>query len=107
MDLTAPVLTAVSHVSTAATTANLLFTSNEAGTYYYVVYAAADAVPTAATIMAQGVAVAKGTAAATVGANVVAVTGLTTATSYRVHLVVVDQFLNVSAVSTTTAVVQP
>lgn len=107
IDATAPVLTLVSHADTAATTADLLFTSSEAGTYYYVVYAAADAAPNAATIIAQGVAVAKGTAAASVGANTVGITGLTTGTAYRVHVVVVDAVNNISAVSSTPSVTQP
>ena len=68
-DTTAPILSDTSASDLTSSGATLNFTSDEAGTYYYLVYAAADSVPTAATVKAQGVAVAKGTDTATASAN--------------------------------------
>ncbi|KAF5058348.1 hypothetical protein [Acetobacterium wieringae] len=101
VDTTAPTLSAISAGNLAATTADLTFTSDEAGTYYYLVYAAADAAPTAATVKAQGTAVTKGTAAATAAAQTVNMTGLTTATAYKAYVVVEDAAGNLSTVGAT------
>ncbi|SHJ24696.1 Ig-like domain-containing protein, partial [Pseudobutyrivibrio xylanivorans] len=100
-DETAPTLSLVSATRTAAETATLAFTSSEAGTYYYLVLAAAAEAPNAATIKAQGDAVAKGTAAATASANSVSITGLTADTAYKAYVVVEDAAVNISDVSTT------
>jgi hypothetical protein len=88
----------------AGTTATLKFTSNEAGTYYYLVLSASAGAPSAATIQAQGTAVAKGSAAATASQNTVSVTGLTAGTQYKAYIVVKDAALNVSAVLTISGV---
>jgi hypothetical protein len=84
--------------TTVGTTATLKFTANEAGTYYYLVLPASDGAPTAATIQAQGTAVAKGSAAASAGQNSISVTGLTAGTQYRAYIVVYDAAGNVSNV---------
>ncbi|GHT60952.1 hypothetical protein FACS1894109_19130 [Spirochaetia bacterium] len=106
-DITAPVLSlgSVSDLSTAAgTTATLKFSSDEAGTYYYVVLAASDAVPDEATVKAQGTAAAKGTAAATAAVNTIAVTGLTPSSTYTAYIVVEDAAGNLSTVLTISGV---
>jgi formylglycine-generating enzyme required for sulfatase activity len=106
-DTTAPILSAesVSDLTTeAGTTATLKFTSNEAGTYYYVVLASDAAAPNAATVKAQGDAVAKGTAAATASENTINVTGLTAALSYKAYIVVEDEAGNLSTMLTITGV---
>ncbi len=99
-DITAPTLTLTSASNIASTTAKLNFTSNEAGTYYYLVYAAADVAPDAAAIKAQGTAVAKGTAAALAAANSVSVSGLSASTAYKAYVIVEDASLNASLVAT-------
>jgi hypothetical protein len=100
LDDTAPTLSATSVADITATTADLSFTSNEEGTYYYLVLAAADATPTATTIIAQGTAVANDDGDALAAANTVEITGLTASTAYKVHLVVVDSSDNSSTVET-------
>jgi hypothetical protein len=99
-DETAPTLSAASADSVTTSGATLHVTSDEAGTLYYLVYAAPDEAPDAATVKAQGIAVAKGTAAATAAANSVDVTGLAANTAYKAHVIVEDEIGNVSAVST-------
>ncbi|MFC5471302.1 hypothetical protein ACFPPD_21680, partial [Cohnella suwonensis] len=99
-DTTAPTLSLTSASATTETTTTLNFTSDEAGTYYYVVYAAADAAPNAAAIEAQGTAVAKGTAAAGATANTASVTGLTASTAYKAYAIVKDAAGNASSVAT-------
>ena len=101
-DTTAPVVTSVSVDELADTTADLNFTSDESGTYYYLVYAEPDSAPVAATIKAQGTAVAKGSAAATAATAVdVTMTGLTASTTYTVYLIVEDAAGNQSSPSDT------
>jgi hypothetical protein len=99
IDAGAPSLTSVSASSVAGTTANLNFTSNEAGTYFYLVLPAADSAPNAATIVAQGTSTAKGSASALASANTVSITGLSESTAYRAYVVVRDSAGGVSAVS--------
>ncbi len=99
-DTTAPTLSSESASGLSATGGTLNFTSNEVGTYYYVVYAAADSAPNAATVKAQGVAVAKGTAAALASANTISISGLSGSTAYKAYVVVEDSSNNASAVST-------
>jgi hypothetical protein len=101
-DTTAPVLSATSASSINTTGATLNFTSNEAGTYYYLIYSSADSAPVAATVEAQGTALAKGTTTTTASAKAVAVTGLTTSTSYKAYVIVKDAAGNKSLVSTIT-----
>ncbi len=101
-DTTAPSLSAVSVDTLTDTTADLNFTSNESGNYYYLVYAEADSPPSAATIKAQGTAVNKGAAAATAATPVdVTMSGLTASTNYTVYLIVEDAAGNQSLVSDT------
>ena len=58
-DVTAPTLSATSASGTTATTTTLNYTTDEAGTYFVLIYAAADPAPDAAAVIAQGTAVAK------------------------------------------------
>lgn len=98
-DTTAPTLSAVSATNEGTDAATLNFTSDEAGTYYYLVYTAADTAPSADAVKAQGTAVAKGTGTAAVSANTAGISGLTDATEYKVYVVEADAAGNVSAVS--------
>ncbi|WP_195724229.1 S-layer homology domain-containing protein [Paenibacillus monticola] len=97
-DITAPVLSAASSSAITHTAATLNFTSDEAGTYYYMVYAAGDAAPNAFTVAAQGTAVAKGTASAVAAANTANATGLTALTDYKAYAIVKDAAGNTSTV---------
>ena len=105
-DTTGPVVSLVSVNSLTDTTADLNFTSNESGTYYYLVYAELDSAPSPATIKAQGAAGAKGSAAATAATPVdVTMSGLTASTNYTVYLIVedaIDNQFGVSAIDFTT-----
>ena len=101
-DTTPPALSATSASSVAATTATLNFTTDEAGTYYYLVYAAADTAPTASEVEAQGTAITKGTAATAAVAKTASVTGLTAETAYKAYVIVKDAAGNKSTVSTIT-----
>lgn len=87
----------------------LSFNSSEAGTYYYMVYAAADPEPSADIIIAQGTAVASGTGTTSAGSNSTGnLSGLNPSTNYKAYLIVLDSSQNVSAVAVkdfTTAVV--
>ncbi|MDR3283896.1 MAG: hypothetical protein LBS97_01815 [Treponema sp.] len=106
-DTTAPTISAGSVedlTTTAGTTATLEFTSDEVGTYYYLVLAASANAPSAATIQAQGTAVAKGSAAASASQNTISVTGLMAGTQYKAYIVVKDAAGNVSAVLTMSGV---
>ena len=98
-ETTAPVLSAVSGTGLTTTSGTLNFTSDEAGTYYYLVYAAADDAPNAATIKLQGVAVTRGTAAASATAQAAALSGLNASTVYTVYLFVEDAVENQSSVA--------
>ncbi|MDR1703871.1 MAG: Ig-like domain-containing protein [Clostridiales bacterium] len=77
----------------------LNFTSSEAGTYYYLVCAAADTAPDAAAVKAQGMAAAKGAGAVAAGANTSGITGLSAETDYIVYIVAEDAYGNISPVS--------
>lgn len=63
-------------------------------------YSAVDTAPSAVTVEAQGVAVAKGTSTATATANTVTVAGLTPSTPYKAYVVVKDAAGNISDIST-------
>lgn len=80
------------------------FSSNEEGTYYYLVLSATDATPTAATIKAQGTAVAKGSGIVSssliADPNIFIATGLIKNTNYKVHAIVEDASGNQSSVLT-------
>jgi len=96
----APVLSAPGASDVTHTAANLNFTSGEAGTYYYLVYSAADAAPDKAAVKAQGTAVVKGTGAALAATNTVIVSGLAPSTAYKAYVVVEDAAGNISDVAT-------
>lgn len=98
-DTTKPVLSAESASGTNHNGSTLNFTSDEAGTYYYLVYGETEGEPSAATIEAQGTAVAKGTGVATSSANAVSLTGLAATTGYKAYVIVKDASNNVSEVS--------
>ena len=112
-DVAAPVLSAQSASSITQTTATLNFTSGEAGTYFYLIYASASSAPDSSTVISQGASaptVVKGTSSATASANTVSVTGLTAGTAYKAYVVVRDSSGNVSTISTislTTVVASP
>jgi hypothetical protein len=113
-DNSAPTLSSASATGVTAAAATLNFTSDEAGTYYYLVYTAAESAPDAATVKAQviGTAVAKETAAATTGENTINVSGLLASTAYKAYVIVEDAAGNLSAVemipfTTTAAPVTP
>jgi hypothetical protein len=99
IDSTPPAITGVSATGTTETGTTLNFTSDEAGNYFFLVLAEADAAPNAATVKAQGTAVAKGTGVATATAQTVAISGLSAGTSYKIYLIVEDAAGNLSAVS--------
>jgi len=98
-DTTAPVLFAVNVSNIGMNTAALHFTSDEAGTFYYLVCPASSAAPSAADIIAQGTAAAKGSGAAAASANTVNISGLAEGTAYKGYVVEKDASSNVSAVS--------
>jgi len=103
-DAVAPILTATSATNVATTTATLNFTTDEAGTYYYLVYLAPSGgmlggFPGAAKVKAQGTAVTKGTGPISVGAKSVGITGLSAVTGYNAYVIVEDAAGNLSAVS--------
>ena len=83
----APTLNIQSASALTKASATLNFTSDLTGTYYYLVYAAGDTAPNAATIEAQGIAVAKGSGAAS-ASNTINVTGLSAETVYKAYVVV-------------------
>ena len=97
-DSTPPTLSVTSASSIASTTATLNFTSDEAGTYYYVIYAAGATAPDAATVAAQGAAI-QSTASALAAANTASATGLSPATAYTAYVIVKDSATNASTVS--------
>jgi hypothetical protein len=100
VDTTGPVLTLTSASAITSIAADINFTSNEVGTYYFLVYAVADGPPDAATIVAQGTAIAKGTSSALAAANTANAAGLSANTAYKAYAVVKDAANNLSAVST-------
>lgn len=106
-DTKPPVLSETTVSDYAGTSANLNFRSDEAGTYYYLVYNATDSAPNAATIKAQGTAVAQGTGSAQAALNSAAVSGFSAATKYKAYLVVEDAEGNISQVSTLSIVPPP
>jgi hypothetical protein len=98
VDSVAPTLSSGSVSSITTTSATLNFTSDESGTYFYLIYASATTAPTAATVVAQGTAVTKGSSTALASANTAAITGLTAGTAYKSHVVVRDATGNISTV---------
>lgn len=94
-----PILSQVSVSDVTETTATLKFSSDEAGTYYYLVYAADDTTPDASTIKAQGSAAALGTGTCIMGPSQAGLTGLTKGTNYIVYLIVEDSTGKISMVA--------
>lgn len=100
IDTTAPTLSATSATSVSDTSASLNLTSSESGTYFYLIYAAADVAPNAATVIAQGTAVNKASGASLSGINSFFINGLSASTSYKAYVIVRDPASNVSSVAT-------
>jgi methionine-rich copper-binding protein CopC len=98
-DETAPELTEVTVSEETTTGGTLNFNSNEEGDYSYLVFDSADTAPTAAEVVAQGEALVKGSAPATVGPQTVGIIGLVAETTYSVYLVVEDAAGNISLVA--------
>lgn len=98
-DATAPTLSSTSASSVTSNSATLNFTSNESGTYFYLVYAAADSAPSSSTVIDQGVAVVKGTASAVASSNSISLSSLAENTDLKGYIVVRDAAGNVSSVS--------
>jgi uncharacterized membrane protein YgcG len=96
-DMTPPTLTAANASGTNHNSTTLNFTSDEAGIYYYLVYAAADPAPGVTAVKAQGAAAAKGAATAAAGVNTAYVRGLAASTAYKAYVVVEDAAGNISA----------
>jgi hypothetical protein len=97
-----PVLSDLSVDNITPCCARFQFTTDLAGTYYYMVIKAEAYTPKATMIKAQlGTAAARGTGTATAGENVVQFTStLSSATSYKVCIVLEDVEWNLSAIST-------
>ena len=92
-DTTSPTLTNAYVSNKSATGATINFTSDEAGTYYYVLYLATEAAPDAATVKT-------GTSGAAIaGANSFNATGLAASTAYTAYVIVTDAANNTSTVA--------
>lgn len=100
VDEIAPLLSSTSASSITTTGADLNYSTDEAGTAYYLVYLASDSAPTASTVIAQGTAVSKGSSSVSSGSNTFSASGLSSATNYKGYLVVTDATGNNSLVST-------
>jgi hypothetical protein len=98
-DDTAPLLNQSSATYITQTTAKLNFTSNETGTYYYVVYLASAAAPLNATALKTAAGSNNGAVTANT-AKSVDITGLTASTAYKAYVMVEDAAGNKSAVTT-------
>jgi hypothetical protein len=99
-DVVAPVITGVSVDDIADTTATLNFTTNEDGIYYYIIRAAAAAVPVLADFLTPGDEEVHGTDPCSTGAVAVSLTELTAETAYKVYLLVEDLSGNQADVET-------
>jgi hypothetical protein len=99
-DVTAPILSAVSSSSITNAGATLNFTSDEAGTYYYVIYPATQAAPANAGAVVAGTnSTQSGSGSPALGAISKVITGLTGGTAYIAYIVVKDAAGNNSLVS--------
>ncbi|MFA7206979.1 MAG: InlB B-repeat-containing protein, partial [Saccharofermentanales bacterium] len=98
-DETAPVLSSVSIDNISLNSGILNFTSNEVGTYYYLIYPSASDAPDAATIKTQGELVSKGTGTVLLGENNIALSGLNRGTEYTAYLVAEDFYENLSDIT--------
>ncbi|MDR0909050.1 MAG: hypothetical protein LBM77_04725 [Spirochaetaceae bacterium] len=101
-DKTAPTVSVPTVAEITQTTAKVTFSSDEAGTYYYLVLPSSDAAPEASAIVgaASGV---FGSASAVEETNTINLTGLSAGTAYKIHLVVEDAAENVSLVMSSAA----
>ena len=107
VDVTPPALSSLMMSGVTSTGANLLFTSTEWGTGYYVLLASGSAAPSAAQVKfgqdATSSAAAKaGTGVVLSGANTFALSGLTPNTAYVAYIVAQDTSGNLGVVSSTT-----
>ena len=100
----APEVTNPSISSISTSGASLSFNSDSSGTYYYLVYAAATAAPSANTVLSQGTAIAKGSGSASTN-NSVSISGLSNSTQYVAYVIVRSGTVNssVSSAAFTTA----
>jgi uncharacterized repeat protein (TIGR02543 family) len=100
----APEVTSPSISSISTNGASLSFNADSAGTYYYLVYAAATAAPIASTVFSQGTAIAKGSGSASTN-NSVNISGLSNSTQYVAYVIVRSGSVNssVSSAGFTTA----
>jgi hypothetical protein len=99
-DTTAPLLTNENISNLTETTGELNFTSDEIGTFYYLVYPTGDTAPNASDIEAQGTAVTKGTGDVAVGNNTINLSGMRAATRYTIYVVEKDTIGNTSNIIT-------
>ncbi|MCW2278768.1 S-layer family protein [Heliophilum fasciatum] len=94
IDTTPPILSETGASNVTDTSATLNFTSDEAGIYYYLLYAVEDGPPDTATIKAQGT-----SGIAEASANIANISDLTVGTNYMAYVIVEDSATNLSKVS--------
>ena len=99
-DITAPILSEGTTSGLSATGGTLRFTSDEVGTYYFVVYPEIESAPSITTLKAQGTSYPKGIGVAIASENTAVMSGLSAATNYKAYVVVTDAAGNNSAVMT-------
>ncbi len=85
-DTTAPALSDLTVSGVGKTSATLTFTSDEAGTYYYLVYTSSKTTPAAIDVKSNG-----DSGDAVVGENIIDINDLTSSTEYIVYLVEEDE----------------
>ena len=100
VDEIAPTLSLVTVSSVTSSGINLNYSTNESGTYYYLIYSASDSAPLSSVIIAQGNAINKASSAANTGSNSISVISLSDSTAFKAYLVVQDITGNTSEVST-------
>jgi hypothetical protein len=105
-DTTAPSVSAVSVDTLDFTTGTLHFTSDEAGTYYYVVLGADETAPDADAIKAADSGI-YGSDTAAASENTVELTELTAGTAYKAYVIVEDANITDPVVPITTIVITP
>ena len=103
-------ITSTSVSNLTSTSGNIAFNSKTTispSYFYYLVYTAATAAPTASTVFSQGAAIAKGTGTLVTGLNTLNISGLSPSTSYIAYIVtgtnVSSSLSNVTSVPFTTA----
>ncbi len=95
-DNSAPIVSNCNISAITDSAATLSFSSNESGTYYYLVYVAADAAPDAAIIKAQGSSAARETGIASAAVNTSNITSLERFKAYKAYVIVEDSTGNIS-----------